>query len=363
MLIVGDCFDTLKGMSDNSVDSLVTDPPYGLSKLSPAEVAELVGSWVRGESADLGKVGFADLSWDATVPPPKVWAEVLRVLKPGGIGAVFCHTRTLDLMVLSLRLAGFEIRDTIGWVHSMGMPKASNIGKKLKQKGFDELGEKFNDFFTGLKPALEPIILVQKPYPGPAWQNVVRWGVGGYNIGATRTPFDEAMLTAKARGAVQRTNKPTSALMFDPEKQTDRIVLDEPIAVYKDGGLYTPNVWHDGSEQVKSVFPQAGVRHASTFFNAYPPVLYFPKANKADKHDAGPNHHPTVKSSKLMEALVKLVTPPGGLVLDPFAGSGSTAVACIRGGFPWVAIELDEGYAAVARKRVQLALDNTEVGD
>ena len=132
-IIHGDCLEELKKLEDSSVDAVVCDPPYGLSNTKPAQVADVLKAWVTGdtEAVPTTKVGFMNASWDGFVPPPAVWEECMRVLKPGGHMAVFAGARTQDLMGLSIRLAGFEIRDTLGWIYGSGMPKSHNISKAI----------------------------------------------------------------------------------------------------------------------------------------------------------------------------------------------------------------------------------------
>ena len=129
----GDCLEVLRSMEDNSVDSVTTDPPYGLSNTKPAQVADVLAAWVTGETEAVPakKGGFMGKDWDSFVPPPAVWAECLRVLKPGGHMAVFAGARTQDLMGLSIRLAGFEIRDTLGWIYGSGFPKSMDVAKAI----------------------------------------------------------------------------------------------------------------------------------------------------------------------------------------------------------------------------------------
>ena len=129
----GDCLEVLRSLDDNSVDSVVTDPPYGLSNTKPAQVADVLAAWVTGgtEAVPAKRGGFMGKDWDSFVPPPAVWAECLRVLKPGGHMAVFAGARTQDLMGLSIRLAGFEIRDTLGWVYGSGFPKSMDVSKAI----------------------------------------------------------------------------------------------------------------------------------------------------------------------------------------------------------------------------------------
>ena len=229
----GDCLEVLRSLPDNSVDSVTTDPPYGLSNTKPAQVADVLAAWVTGdtEAVPAKKGGFMGADWDSFVPPPAVWQECLRVLKPGGHMAVFAGARTQDLMGLSIRLAGFEIRDTLGWIQGAGFPKSMDVSKaiestittgksnsrslrKTEQDGDGEsytltgknngiMGEtrtydrkqftpasdaakQWSGWGTALKPAIEPIILARKPLVGTVAANVLAHGVGGLNIDACR---------------------------------------------------------------------------------------------------------------------------------------------------------------------------------
>ena len=217
-------------MESESVDSVVCDPPYGLSNTKPAQVADVLAAWVTGdtEAVPAKKGGFMGKDWDSFVPPPAVWAECLRVLNPGGHMAVFAGARTQDLMGLSIRLAGFEIRDTLGWIQGAGFPKGQDIGKAIDklagirrgsspdyrngpntnpstkgtahysggfgiQDGTDTGpvtpgAEQWDGWKTQLKPAIEPIILARKPLDGTVAANVLAHGVGGLNIDACRVP-------------------------------------------------------------------------------------------------------------------------------------------------------------------------------
>lgn len=230
-----DCLLVLASLPDSSVDAIVTDPPYGLADLPAAKVAKVMAEWAAGnwEAAPTGR-GFMGKSWDAFVPPPAVWAECLRVLKPGGHVVAFAGSRTVDLMGLSIRLAGFEIRDTLNWVTGQGFPKSLNVGKALEAlartgssspKGQREaaMGEGYEPsplagtpgygvtgnfanpdtgnpgleltdaaarqwagWGTSLKPSHEPIVLARKPLDGTVAGNVLAHGVGGLNIDGCR---------------------------------------------------------------------------------------------------------------------------------------------------------------------------------
>jgi hypothetical protein len=233
-LFHGDNMDLLRSLPDNSVDAIVTDPPYGLGK-EPDAIAMLT-DWITEGHHDVKGRGFMGKEWDAFVPQPRVWRECLRVLKPGGHALVACGTRTQDLMALGLRFAGFEIRDCIAWVYGSGFPKSLDIGKAIDKAagaerevvGFDKVAsqkankkpsgemnsryrnsEAANDngatitapatdaakqwdgWGTALKPAMELWTLCRKPFPGTIAANVLQWGTGGLNIDATRIGTEE----------------------------------------------------------------------------------------------------------------------------------------------------------------------------
>ena len=235
-IIHGDCLEELKKLDDNSVDAVITDPPYGLSNTKPAQVSDVLAAWVTGDTVSVPakRGGFMGKDWDSFVPPPAVWAECMRVLKPGGHMAVFAGARTQDLMGLSIRLAGFEIRDTLGWVYGSGFPKSMDISKAIDKAAGAErevigrrvrLGDKksygnnganafggyadnsegdpatapatseaqqWSGWGTALKPAIEPIILARKSLDGTVANNVLAHGVGGLNIDACRVGMSDA---------------------------------------------------------------------------------------------------------------------------------------------------------------------------
>jgi site-specific DNA-methyltransferase (adenine-specific) len=222
-IINGNSIDELKNLPDNSIDSIVTDPPYGLS--SNNYVAETIAKWIAGERDFVpdGK-GFMGKSWDAFVPPPAIWDECLRVLKPGGHLLAFFGSRTQDIGALSIRLAGFEIRDSIAWLYGSGFPKSHNISKAIDKLAGAErtvIGRNPNsrenatkentlyesgtvgktDFITeaatdeaktwegwgtALKPSFEPIVMARKPLIGTVVENVLQYGAGGINIDGSR---------------------------------------------------------------------------------------------------------------------------------------------------------------------------------
>lgn len=426
-IYLGDCMEIMSQMSDNSIDSIVTDPPYGLS--------------------------FMGKKWDYDVPRVEIWKEALRVLKPGGHLLSFAGTRTQHRMAVNIEDAGFEIRDMIAWVYGSGFPKSHNISKGIdKMKGekpipvmvkeitdadlFNERSEKqvigkktagmgsgktfaFTDennkeinitapatpeakqwegWGTALKPALEPITVARKPLSEKTVAaNVLKWGTGGINIDGCRIE-GKAKKWSSPKGGIWNPSEDNGAKLEDNTQ-----------------GRFPANFIHDGSQMVLDLFPETksgyNLKHygnkrdgkaesvmkdfemrdggfgdsgsAARFF-------YVAKASKRDRNEGldgleekrsaasefRPNHlekslkgeggnpygrwnpiknnHPTVKPTKLMQYLVRLVTPPGGICLDLFMGSGSTGKACKLEGFDFIGIELDPGYFKIAEQRINL---------
>ena len=322
-LLHGDCLEVLRTLPDCSVDAVVTDPPYGLS--------------------------FMGKRWDYDVPSVEVWAECLRVLKPGGHLLAFAGTRTQHRMAVRIEDAGFEIRDMIAWVYGSGFPKSHNLKNDWQGWG------------TALKPALEPITVARKPLVGTVAENVLTHGTGALNIDGCRV------------GTEIRFNPPTSKGVT-PAMGSFAMCNGQGSTV---AGRWPANLIHDGSEEVVGVFPQAkgqqgavGPQHGDKdSVNAYGDFgprqdfqprgdsgsaarfFYCAKASKADR-DAK-NNHPTVKPTALMQYLCRLVTPPGGVVLDPFMGSGSTGKAAVLEGFQFIGIEREAEYLAIAEARIE----------
>lgn len=435
MILIGDCRESMRSMAENSVDAIVTDPPYGLSK--EPDMAEVLKYWLAGDDYTHTGNGFMGKKWDSFVPGPVTWREAYRVLKPGGYALVFAGSRTQDLMSIALRLAGFEIRDTLMWLYGSGFPKSLNVSKAIDKAAGVSFGSKpaagvgfmgadgpgsynptINQLYrtgdsteqakqwegwgTALKPAYEPVIMARKPLIGTMADSVLTWGTGAINIDGCRIGTD--LIKTNGRGS-QNGNAP----------------IGEQSADYVGGqrqGRWPANVLHDGSPEVLAGFPdskgQQGDLKATgrprpssgRFGDMAPPhahpartdlatgaarFFYCAKTSKADRNEGcehlahatagemtggraegsdglkspragagctsgAQNHHPTVKPTELMRYLCRLVTPPGGLVLDPFAGSGSTGKAAILEGFEFVGCELSEAYAEIARARIDHAL-------
>jgi hypothetical protein len=203
---LGDCLDVMRGMPDNSVHAIVTDPPYGLAEHKRVNVEKALLAWLTGDREHVpnGR-GFMGREWDAFVPPPAVWDECFRVLKPGGHLLAFCGSRTIDLMMMSVRLAGLteeaapEIRDSIAWLYGSGMPKSWNFetqyhgawcvcesGNAPVCSRCSGLAPAFKRFGTGIKPGFEPVVVARKPLAGSVAANVQEWGTGALNIDACR---------------------------------------------------------------------------------------------------------------------------------------------------------------------------------
>jgi site-specific DNA-methyltransferase (adenine-specific) len=349
VLLQGDCLEILKELPDNSVDSLITDPPAGISFM--------------GKAWDEDKGGRKQwIAWMA-----EVMTECLRVLKPGAHGLVWAIPRTSHWTATALEDAGFEIRDVVTHLFGSGFPKSHNIEKATGD-------ERFKGFGTALKPASEHWILVRKPIAEKTVAaNVLKHGTGGINIDVSRISLKPGEVT-HGSGANQgnevygeysetRIGVPniTSTqgrfpanfiLSHNPDceetctegcavaeldRQSGNLTSGKPSGKKNIGNGYHGNF---GEIPVTGFGDSGG---ASRFF-------YCSKASKKDK--GTDNTHPTVKSSTLMSYLIKLVTPPNGVVLDPFTGSGSTGVAAVKEGFDFIGIEKEEEYYTIAEKRV-----------
>lgn len=395
ILINNDCIAAMKEMDDNSVDSIVTDPPYEL--------------------------GFMGKSWDASgiAFNVDVWREALRVLKPGGHLIAFSGSRTYHRMAVAIEDAGFEIRDQIMWVYGSGFPKSLNIAKQLDKlagvkgevigqktgKGYSSQQEKnlehgfceykeglpyehadLNEYAlasdeakqwqgwgTALKPAHEPIVLARKPIVGTVANNVLTYNVGGLNIDGTRVETNDKWEATGKQSAPSQTLQggvdgslnvsvstthplgrfpanfihdglETEWAKFFYCAKTSKRDRNEGLEGFEEkqttgGGGLTASVREDGSLETAS----AGGKYGSV------------KAKQT-------NHHPTVKPTALMQYLVRLVTPSGGVVLDPFMGSGSTGKACVYEGFNFIGIEQSVEYVEIAQARIDFAIKSIKEG-
>lgn len=391
VILNGDCLEVMRDLPDNYVDSVVTDPPYGLSK--EPNINEVLTKWLAGEPYDHGHGGFMGKAWDSFVPHPDVWREVYRVLKPGGHALVFAGTRTQDLMTISLRMAGFEVRDVIEWLYFSGFPKSMDVSKAFdKREGVwrgragavvsdngsmsapnyertpkgeavgeavGELARKWDGWGTALKPAHEPIIVVRKPLVGTVADTVEKYGTGALNIDGCRISLTETDIIRpikaqtggnKVYGQAGRREDttelkeagrfPANAVTTDDDAFYSPYFNVSPKEVSKKASKADRNADWTGSEIIREEKVTTDGRNK-------------PIDNPFLRGDTKQlNSHPTVKPTDLMVWLVRLVTPPGGTVLDPFAGSGSTLVAAKREGFDFIGIEREPEYVEIAQARV-----------
>ena len=334
-----DCLEGMKLLDDNSIDSIVTDPPYELS--------------------------FMNKKWDSTGISYNVqlWEECLRVLKPGGHLLAFGGTRTYHRMVCAIEDAGFEIRDQMQWIYGSGFPKSQNISKAIDKKFGAKRAKQWDGWGTCLKPANEPIVVARKSISEKTIaDNVLKWGTGGLHIDRCRiptkdslnggayakngTPRDDGwgMQRGGAGEYVQPTGRFPANVILDEEAGK---LLDEQSGISKStGGTGEKSrQWDNGiiRWKGKATGGFGDVGGASRFF-------YCPKASKKERGEG--NNHPTVKPLSLIKYLITLVTPPGGICLDPFEGSGTHALACKDLGFNYIGFELDKTYYNIATKRI-----------
>lgn len=369
-LHAGDCLEILAGMDEGSVDSCVCDPPYHLTSIvkrfgadaaAPAKVGK-TGAFARASAGFMGK------KWDGgdVAFRPETWAAVMRVLKPGSYLIAFSGTRTFHRMACAIEDAGFDIRDQIGWCFGSGFPKSHNLGQG---RG------------TALKPAWEPICLARKPLVGTNAQNVEQFGTGGLNIDVCRI---SGAGDVKPRGSSKLDTDMHEgwARPWMEDRGTVQQRHDDAIERANTLGRWPANLIHDGSDEVLAAFPEApGQQFASrddqrsqgTVYGAiamngkgYEPrgdegsAARFFYTAKADADDRLGSKHPTVKPIDLMQYLVRLVTPIGGLVLDPFAGTGTTGEAAWREGMRAVLIEREPEYQGDIARRMELAENPTK---
>lgn len=418
-LMLGDCLERMRELPDNSVDSIVTDPPYGLS--------------------------FMGKKWDYDVPSVEIWAECLRVLKPGGHLLAFAGTRMQHRMAVRIEDAGFEIRDMIAWVYGSGFPKSLDVSKAIdkaagaerefvpvgnavkrmipgadqnetgswiKDNGREyqpgtstpatEAAQQWQGWGTALKPALEPITVARKPLIGTVAENVLTHGTGAINVDGCRVASNANEVIGWSKTGIKASeNRAMSGANYGRDPKPDNTA-----------GRWPANLIHDGSQMVLDLFPQTGpakaaargvqqrhdvaspetanpkegtntVRGHNDAGGSAARFFYCAKTSKKDRDEGLTNDpqafvqfqtgngasgkpsslsegrdtqyrntHPTVKPTDLMRYLCRLVTQPGGVVLDPFMGSGSTGKAAKREGFNFIGIERDEVYFEIAKARI-----------
>jgi DNA modification methylase len=495
----GDCLDVLRNLPDESVHAVVTDPPYGLSNTDPGHVTEAITAWTTGDRTFLPSAGggFMGKAWDEFVPPPAVWDECMRILKPGGHVLAFAGSRTVDLMALSIRLAGFDIRDSIAWLYGSGFPKSLDVAKAIDKMrddtddvrvvarwlraridehvdetvqsialrfgfhprmvehwaardtdsqpslpkldqwdalrsvlGFgDEMdpevlrlnlrkgepGEAWKDrpvtgvveqwtdrtnyaltsrdglrrdtaesdaaktwegWGTALKPAFEPIVVARKPLAGTVAANVLAHGTGALNIDGARVATTEKIHGSTRpndiRGQRYAQGSQTADDLANYEQSAGgrwpaNVALDESQAAELDqqapdtggsGRASGPSL--TGATAASAAYGARNGVEATPFYGdrggasrMFPTFRYEAKAPTSERPVVDGVAHPTVKPLELMQWLVRLVTPKGGTVLEPFAGSGTTVEACLREGFDVTAIEREADYLPLIEKRIR----------
>lgn len=321
-ILVGDSLERVAELPENSVDAVVTDSPYGISMMAK--------------------------KWDAFVPKQKLWQVVLRVLKPGGHLVSFFGARTYHRGAVAIEDAGFEIRDQLLWLNAQGMPKSVNLGEG---RG------------TGLAPGHEPIVLARKPFPGTLVENLSEWGTAGLNIDACRNergnwpshvthdgsqpvldlfpetapkrPMQSNGASCNMRGGTWGMTRVSCELEDEGGSAARYFYCSKASSAERDAGLGGPVV--SGAER-------AGGRKEGS------PGLVNPRSGTRAE---GRNDHISVKPLSLMRWLCRLVTPPGGTVLDPFMGSGSTGVAAHLEGFAFIGCEIDPHHASTAELRIR----------
>ena len=351
-LVNSDCIKHLKTLDDNIFDSCVTDPPYHLTSI----VKRFTNSTAsKGPLYKRLSTGFMGQTWDGgdIAFTTEMWKEVYRTLKPGAYLLAFSAARNYHRMAVAIEDSGFEIRDQIMWIYGSGFPKSHNIGKqmdkklgntrqvigkkvrgdvqKAKEKGSGYLSDPANrnnqsqfgygtetltkgnteweGWGTALKPAHEPIVMARKPIDGSVVDNILEHRTGAINIDETRVPGYE-WDTSKNRRNTQQDSIFKGG--WKGKEGGEKI-----------SGRYPANIIHDGLEE----------EWAKYFY-----------CSKASKKEKGTTEHPTVKPVELMRYLVKLVTPKDGIVLDPFAGTGTTGEACILENKKYYLIEREENY-------------------
>lgn len=421
-VLLGDCLELMKTLPDNCVDCIVTDPPYSLGKIK--SVSALLQAWLSGEDGkEQHSNGFMGKDWDV-LPSPNVWREVWRVLKPGGYALVFAGTRTFDLMGLSLRLAGFEVQDTIehfgfshlSWISGQGFPKSKaalkpsyepilvcykpgkrvlNIDKcrisaswetdpNYRANGRTNKGQgnlTFNGFklkrtfapLSGRHPA--NVILSHHPECVACGTKLVKTESGSVRLNSKR---ENCLHLATLKPIIQYgRHSPDGTETMAAYECTENCpvrLLDEQTALMRaskpsgasthgngrrldESGVYSK---YENKRKGESIDKGDGYNsaNASRFFLNLPPetpFIYQPKASRSDRtcNGAVENVHPTVKPTNLMSYLVRLVCPEDGLVLDPFMGSGSTALGCIKEDRYFIGMEQSAEYQAIALERIK----------
>lgn len=351
-LFAGDNRALMAMLPDNSVDAVITDGPYELVSIRKRFGGANAAPQQFGTDGAYARAarGFMGQTWDGTgiVNDPTFWAEVLRVVKPGGWLLSFGGSRTYHRMACAVEDAGFEIRDMLEWLYGSGFPKGSVV----------------DGWGPALKPGHEPICMARKPFRGSIAANRAQWGTAALHIDACRVPFADASDEQETKGKNQHA-------AFGSGAMTNQIYgkFDKPRDDYNAPGRFPVNVIHDGlSDEWARFFycAKASNRDREEGCDDLPKAPAGMTSENSGQHmtrrDEGyevaerANTHPTVKPTDLMRWLVRLVTPPGGIVFDPFTGSGSTGKAALLEGFRFMGAEMTAEYLPIARARLDHAL-------
>jgi len=369
----GNNLNIMRQMEPNSIDSIITDPPYALK--------------------------FMGKDWDKTLPSKETWVECLQVAKPGAFLLAFGGTRTFHRLTCAIEDAGWEIRDCLMWLYGSGFPKSLDIAKSIqKLQGIEledtkivspvsrpnvkedlyksgKVGKNFtiknvttpeaqawNGYGTAMKPAWEPIVVAMKPLDGTFANNALKWGVGGLNINGGRIPLNGEAQPSGSAKRVYKSNQYTEAKIYGDNKITPpqgrfpaNLILDEEAAEMLDeqsGKCKTGD--NVTNREIKGMFGLVSQGTNPAYRDSRTGASRFYYCAKASKSERGKyNKHPAVKPLSLMEYLVKLTkTPTGGIVLDPFSGSGTTGLACKKQKRKCLLIEKEIEYCRIASKRL-----------
>lgn len=450
-----DNIEALRALPANSVHAFIMDSPYGLSNHTPEDVTACLKAWIEGKEYQPKGGGFMNRSWDSWVPGPEFWRECLRALVPGGWLASFAGSRTVDLMGIAIRLAGFEMRDSISWIYSQGFPKSKDLSKALdadageerevvgwkrgiggenmndlvrgkaprqtteagakgigaygvgaKQVGVDipitapksELAKLWSGWGTALKPAQEPILLARKPLAGTLVANLKAHGAGGINVDACRVAVPRKVQThSRSAKASKKENRPVYGEygpmdthqnpgqelgLWPPNVilghawgcRADGCQPDCPMAILGDKAQFFPQITWDLEKQepffylpkparkekeagCETLPPRTGAE--ATFREEGTAGLNNPRAGAGRTAEAVHNWHPTVKPIAAMRWLVRLLCPENGLLVDPFLGSGTTAIAAALEGRRCYGLEQNEEYFKIASARLEYWTQNS----
>ena len=350
LLLNGDCIEEMQKLIDDGkqVDSVVTDPPYHLTSITErygkegsAPAKDRDGLYQRQAKGFMGK------EWDGgdIAFRKETWELAYKLLKPGGHLLAFSASRNYHRMAVAIEDAGFEIRDQIMWIYGSGFPKSLNIG---------------DGWGTALKPAHEPIVMAKKRLEGTNKQNKDKYGTGGINIDECRIEGNDAKYPDTNPDFRDQGKKSKEAIGIDKLSfgQTQNVARKKVVRKSRSGdGVWTnenSGMKAEGTEfadaDPRGRFP-ANVMHGG-LETEWAKYFYCPKTSKSERNNADKNTHPTVKPVELMRYLCRLVTPKGGVVLDPFMGSGSTGMAAKDEGFDFIGIEKDEEYFKICESRI-----------